>query len=365
MIHVTSPYLPSIKKYTKYIEDIYERKWLTNNGPLVKELTARLEAYLGVKNLLLVSSGTMALQVAFRIKNLAHKRVLTTPFTFQATYSSLEWQGAEITLSDIADDNWNLDPLNLRDTIKNSDNGIDCIVPVHTFGSPCNINEFERLQKEFKFDLIYDASHAVTTKSSNGDSLLKFGDISCFSLHATKLLHTIEGGGIVFKDPEEHQKAQKMINFGLQDNQAVLCGINGKMSEFHAAMGLAVLDDLDIIIKNREEQISLYKNRLEHIVDFQKHFEDYTISPSYMPVLFKSENDVIRAQNELNRHNIFPRRYFYPPVNKMPYTFEKYNELGLKNSNSISSRILCLPLYYKQELRQIDTISEKLISALK
>lgn len=344
MIHVTSPYLPSMKKYIKYIEGIYERKWLTNNGPLVKELTARLEAYLGVKNLLLVSSGTMALQIAFRIKNLQQKNVISTPFTFQATYSALEWQGAHVDFCDIDSKTWNMDPYLLEEQLS-SGKKVDCVVPVHTFGNSCELEHLQKLQEKYKFSLIYDAAHALTTLDDKGKSILTYGDISCFSLHATKLFHTVEGGALVFKNDRELETAKQMINFGLDGDFASEPGINGKLSEFHAAMGLAILDDIDLILSQRKNQITTYKSNLRNCTGYQAINAEHDICPSYMPILLHNENTVMRIIDRLFEFNIFPRRYFHPAINKSPHYQKSYLNVTMPIAEDIASRILCLPLF--------------------
>ncbi|AUJ69479.1 dTDP-4-amino-4,6-dideoxy-D-glucose transaminase [Pseudoalteromonas sp. NC201] len=357
MIHVTSPYLPSMKKYIKYIEGIYERKWLTNNGPLVKELTARLEAYLGVKNLLLVSSGTMALQIAFRIKNLQQKNVISTPFTFQATYSALEWQGAHVDFCDIDSKTWNMDPYLLEEQLS-SGKKIDCVVPVHTFGNSCEVEHLQKLQEKYKFSLIYDAAHALTTLDDKGKSILTYGDISCFSLHATKLFHTVEGGALVFKNDRELETAKQMINFGLDGELASKPGINGKLSEFHAAMGLAILDDLPLIEEDRARQKDFYNSQLQSNVSFQTYTNSEKVSPSYMPILFDQVSKLELTLNRMNNANIYPRRYFYPSLNRMPIVVKKQTEVSMPNAESVSQRILCLPLYYGQKNTQIEKICD-------
>ncbi|KZN32986.1 DegT/DnrJ/EryC1/StrS family aminotransferase [Pseudoalteromonas luteoviolacea] len=355
MIFVTSPYLPPIEKYMKYVEGIYDRNWLTNNGPLVKELTVRLEEKLGVQNLLLTSSGTMALQIAFKIKNLANKKVTTTPFTFQATYSALEWQGANVDFCDVNKSTWNLDSDLLEKQLA-SGHRPNCIVPVHTFGNPCNVEHLAKLQSQYGFDVIYDSAHAVTTKTDDGKSILEHGDINCFSLHATKLFHTVEGGGITFKEADELALAQKMINFGLDGEDAASPGINGKLSEFHAAMGLAILDDLSKIEEDRQQQKDLYLKLLESKVEFQQLPLDGKISPSYMPVLFNSETELLNTLSQFNDKGIYPRRYFHPAIHQMQCVKSQGKTWQLPIAEHISQRVLCLPLFFGQPKSQIEEI---------
>lgn len=364
MIPVTKPYLPSLEKYQGLIQKTFQANQLTNNGPLVKELTCRLEECLDVKNLLLTSSGTMALQMAYKIKKLERKKTITTPFTFHGTYSSLDWMGIDTDFSDVSLHDWNLDPKGIEQLLA-SGKTIDCILPVHTFGVPARVEQFEALQKKYNFDIIYDAAHALTTRDKNKRSLLTYGDVSCFSLHATKLFHTCEGGGIVFNNTNEFEEASAMINFGLINGIAEYQGINGKMSEVHAAMGLALLDDLPFIEQVRADLISVYKSELAEFVQFQGLSEGYYISPSYLPILLETEQSVLEVQCALEKQHIFPRRYFYPPIHKMPVAQEKFAKSCFANSENISSRVLCLPLYFdltkNEVLRVCKLIKETLI----
>ncbi|MBH0042955.1 DegT/DnrJ/EryC1/StrS family aminotransferase [Pseudoalteromonas sp. SWXJZ10B] len=355
MVFVTSPYLPSIKKYIKYVESIYENKWLTNNGPLVRELTTRLEERLNIKNLLLTSSGTMSLQIAFRLKQLENQSVITTPFSFHATYSALEWQGANVGFCDIDRKTWNLD-IDKLEQILSSGKKVDCVVPVHTFGTPCDVEKIKKLKDKFNFNVIYDSAHAITTRSSKGKNILSYGDISCFSLHATKLFHTVEGGGIVFSNPEEHEIASSMINFGLEGEKAFHPGINGKLSEFHAAMGLAILDDLTMIEEDRFRQKEFYTKLLNSRVNFQDKRSASTISPSYMPVLFEEEPDLVNTITRLNTHDVYPRRYFNPALHQMPIVKQRKVKWSLPEAEYVAKRVLCLPLYFGQTNSQIKSI---------
>ncbi|MBQ4849021.1 DegT/DnrJ/EryC1/StrS aminotransferase family protein [Pseudoalteromonas sp. MMG012] len=364
MTFVTSPYLPSIDKYIKYVESIYSRKLLTNNGPLVKELTKRLEEYLGVKNLLLTSSGTMALQIAFGVKKLQSKNVITTPFTFQATYSALAWQGTQVEFCDINTKTWNLD-INILKSLLKQGKKIDCIVPVHTFGNPCDIEQLNNLKAQYDFEIIYDSAHALTTKNSKLESILNYGDINCFSLHATKLFHTIEGGGITFKDRHDFERATKMINFGLDGDDVSELGINGKLSEFHAAMGLAVLDDLSMIIEQRQARVKLYKALLGGNVQYQHQSNDFAVAPAYMPIVLESPNSVISIEKKLQEKNIFPRRYFYPCVHQTSWYKNNFPAVSLPNSEYISARVLCLPLSPVLDKNIIQIICNIILTELK
>ncbi len=234
MINVTSPYLPNIKKYNKYLDRIYKDKWLTNNGPLVNELNGRLREYLGVNNLLLVSSGTMALNIAYKLLNVK-KSVITTPFSFVATTSSLVWDNLDPVFCDINPKTFNIDAKNILSIL---DDSIDAILPVHVCGNSCDVESIQDIASKHKKKLIYDSSHAFGVNYKK-KSILNWGDISTLSFHATKIFHTAEGGGMVIKDDSLFEEAERLINFGYKDNHISTPGINGKMSEFHAAIGIS------------------------------------------------------------------------------------------------------------------------------
>lgn len=263
MIPVTKPYLPDRKTLDKYLDGIYEREWLTNNGQLVQDLTARLEEYLGVENLLLVANGTLALQIAYRALGVSgfeyqeQPEAITTPFTFIATASSLKWDGVQPVFADIDPNTWCIDPDNIEKAVTSN---TKAIVPVHVFGNACDVDAIDEIARRHQLKVIYDASHAFGVKYK-GKSLLENGDASTLSFHATKLFHTGEGGAIVFKRKEDLESARKMINFGITGPETIDgIGINAKMNEFQAALGLSVLDEIDENIQGRKKVWENYKN---------------------------------------------------------------------------------------------------------
>ena len=274
MIPVTKPYLPSRKKLDEYIDGIYERYWLTNDGPLVQELTARLEKYLGVENLLLVSNGTLALQIAYRALGVSggnldqEPEAITTPFTFIATASSMAWDGLKPVFADIDPQTWCLDPHNIEALITPKTR---VIVPVHVFGNACDVQTIETVAEKHKLKVIYDACHAFGVKI-NGRSLLTYGDAATLSFHATKLFHTGEGGAIVFRNRVDLERAKRIINFGIAGpGQIGELGINAKMSELSAAMGLCVLDEIEEIMTARAAIWRFYEKALDsslHLLNF-------------------------------------------------------------------------------------------------
>ncbi|MBE0421182.1 DegT/DnrJ/EryC1/StrS family aminotransferase [Pseudoalteromonas nigrifaciens] len=247
MIPVTKSYLPNKKKYKTYIDRIYDSGWLTNNGSLLKELEQRLKEYLGVKHIILVANGSLALQLAYKSLELKGE-VITTPFSFAATTSTLVWEGLKPIFADIDPNSFNIDT-NLIE--KNITPETSAIVPVHVFGNPCNVEKIQEIAQKHNLKVIYDAAHAFGTEYK-GQSVLNYGDISTLSFHATKLFHTIEGGAVITNDDELAQKIRLLMNFGIVSPVKVnSLGTNAKMNEFEAAMGLCVLDEIDLVKSER------------------------------------------------------------------------------------------------------------------
>lgn len=346
MIPVTKPYLPSRKKLDKYLDGIYERHWLTNNGELVQELTLRLEEYLGVENLLLVANGTMALQIAYRALGISDVRreqrpeAITSPFTFIATASSLKWDGVEPVFTDIDPATWCLDPTGIEAAITPNTRAI---VPVHVFGNACNVEAIDAIARKHNLKVIYDAAHAFGVKYK-GESLLKWGDAATLSFHATKLFHTGEGGAIVFKRKDDLERAKKMINFGITGPETIEeLGINAKMSELQAAMGLCLLDDMEQIAKDRREVTQEYNRRLAGKFQQQKLKRGTAYNHGYYPVALESEEQVKKLSSSLQEIKVLSRRYFYPSLDTVISLGG--DQLECKESKNLSSRILCLPIY--------------------
>ncbi|BCA93123.1 DegT/DnrJ/EryC1/StrS family aminotransferase [Vreelandella aquamarina] len=343
MIPVTKPYLPSREKLDRYIDGIYKRAWLTNNGELVQELTRRLEEYLGVENLLLVANGTLALQIAYRALGVTGRNepteAITTPFTFVATASSLKWEGVEPVFADIDPNTWCLNPTNIEPAITPR---TQAIVPVHVFGNACDVDAIDAIAKKHSLKVIYDASHAFGVKYQ-GESLLKHGDAATLSFHATKLFHTGEGGAIVFKQKEDLERAKKMINFGITGPETIEeLGINAKMNELQAAMGLCVLDEIEENLKARAAVWHHYEQALSQTLQLQAKPEALVYNYAYFPVVFENEEQAVQIAGLLKDHGILTRRYFYPSL-------ESVESLGKKLiqpiSKNIASRIVCMPIY--------------------
>ncbi|GAB58345.1 DegT/DnrJ/EryC1/StrS family aminotransferase [Rheinheimera nanhaiensis] len=360
MIPVNKPYLPAFEKYTKYLERVYDKAWLTNNGPLVQELKVRLEEYLGVKNLLPVANGTLAMQLAYKVFNLKGNAV-TTPFTFIATSSSLAWEGITPKFADIDPLSYNLCPNKARQAI---DTDTTAIVPVHVYGNPCDVEAFEQIGKEHKVKVIYDAAHAFGVKV-NGNSVLNYGDASTLSFHATKVFHSVEGGAVIFKNSDDYERAVLMTNFGIDTSTGniVDAGINTKMSEVHAAMGLAVLDDIDQILSHR---IALYEQYCDGLqsLGYQPIWRSHaTKNGAYLPITFKDDIQCTQVLNSLARNGITARRYFSPSLNLVENFKDQY-AAQCPVSESLSNRTLCLPLYYALSSEDVSLIISEVGKAI-
>lgn len=338
MINVTKPYLPDPEKYKRYIDQIFASGQITNNGQLVRQLETSLTTLLGVRNLLVVANGTLALQIAY--KALALKGdVITSPFTFVATASSIIWEGLRPVFADIDAHSLCLDPRSVEAAFTPE---TSAIVPVHVFGIPCNVSRLQAVADEHDVKLIYDASHAFGTLLE-GRSLLGYGDIATLSFHATKLFHTVEGGALVTDDDELFELCKRMRNFGM-DGRGDICGlgINAKMSEFHAAMGLCVLDDFSTIQTARRAIYKRYRDGLEGAVLFPGDDSAATNNHGYAPVIFASEAERKAVAGALLENGISARRYFYPSLDELGFV---PGGSPATRSQDISGRILCLPIF--------------------
>lgn len=338
MINITKTHLPNKEKYQKYVDEIFERSCLTNNGPLVKKLEERLAKYLGVKNIILVANGTVALEVAYRALDI-QEYAITTPFSFVATTSSLLTNGIKPIFADINKETLNIESKNIEALITPN---TSAIVPVHVFGNACDVEEIDLIAKKNNLKVIYDAAHAfgVTYKKN---SILTYGDISTLSFHATKLFHTIEGGALIINDDTLVKKARSLINFGIENAESIPeLGTNAKMNEFEAAMGLCVLDDIEEILEKRKELYKTYEAELKNLVQIPKSNSNANQNYSYFAIVLADENLVKRLLSIFADKNIFPRRYFYPSLDTLNYIEPKQY---CHNSRDISQRILALPLY--------------------
>lgn len=360
-IPLNKPYLPKFSKYQKYLKIMYENVWLTNNGPLVQEFSQRLANYLGVKYLVPVSSGTAALQLAYKLFGLTGN-VITTPFSFIATSSSIEWAGREIRFADIDRQTFNISPHEVANLI---DENTSAIVPVHVYGNPCDTSSLDQLCKSKNLKIIYDAAHAFGIEK-NGKSILSAGDASAISFHATKLFHSIEGGALVLNNESDFKRAKEMINFGICADTGKIekSGFNGKMSEAHAAMGLAMLDDIEQVIEKRLELYNLYKKLLSDSVDYPVWDKDANQNAAYFPIVLETEQQAEFVFKALSRQNIQSRKYFSPSLNKLKHLTNQ-KESSCPVSENISLRVLCLPLFYNLSKSDVKAVCKIILNTLR
>lgn len=357
MIPVTKPFMPPKEEYLMCLEGIWEREYLTNNGPLVQELEQKLKDYLNIEHLLYLSNGTVALQIAIKALGLKGE-IITTPFSYVATTSSIVWEGCTPVFVDIDPDTFNIDPALIEDAITDQTTGI---LATHVFGNPCDIDAIQAIADKHGLKVIYDASHCFGTLYK-GRSVFAYGDVSTTSFHATKLFHTVEGGAVFANNADLDYRMSRMRNFGHAGFEKFDgIGINGKNSEFHAAMGLCNLDCIADILGSRKRQCRLYDELLADApvqgVTVQK---DSEWNCAYYPVIFESEAVTLSVKEALEEKYIFPRRYFYPSLDTLDYV--KTEEV--KVSKDISERILCLPLYYDLQEEEIKTVSKTIYTTL-
>lgn len=356
LIPVTKPYLPQRAQINKYLDRIWDSNYLTNQGPLVTELNNKLRNYLEIDNFQFVSNGTIAMQLALEAYDLRDCEIITTPFTYVATTSAILWQGCTPVYADIEPDTLCIDPANIEKCITPRTRAI---MGVHVFGFPCNIEEIQRIADKYNLKIIYDAAHAFGAQYK-GKSLLGYGDISTCSFHATKLFNTVEGGSVVVHDKDIYNRIELSMRFGHNLDEHICLGINAKNSELHAMFGLCNINDIDQIISSRGEIVDRYIQTLDGLAYIPMPKGDYLRNNAYCPVIFKDENELMQVQTSLNAENIFPRRYFYPSLNKLPYV----DSGDCPISESIARRILCLPLYVGLSLEDQNRIIDIIVKSI-
>jgi len=354
-IFVTQPSLAPLEEFTELLKGVWERGILTHNGPLVQQLEKEIEHKLGIKNFVAVSNGTIAIQMAIKALELKGD-IITTPFTWIATISAIQWEGCTPVFCDIDPKTLNIDPSKIEACI--TDKTV-AIMPVHVFGNPCDVEAIQKIADKHGLKVIYDAAHGIGSEV-NGKSLLAFGDISATSLHATKLLNTAEGGACITENDELNKKLQRIRFFGHSDDKTDIVeeGFNGKLTEVHAALGIANMKYYDEVLEDRKTKYLLYKKLLS--VNSRLTFQALnfgTCNYSYFPVIFETEEALLRSLEKLNAKNIFPRRYFYPAVNTFTNVVE-YQAMPI--AEDVSKRILCLPLYLDLKKSQIKEICEQI-----
>ncbi len=345
--------MPPLEEYQEILKGVWEREYLTNNGPLVQKLEKKLKKYLGVDNLLYLSNGTIAIQIAIKALELKGD-IITTPFSYVATTSSIVWEGCNPIFVDIDPETFNIDPALIESAITPK---TSAILATHVFGNPCDIKAIQTIADENSLKVIYDAAHCFGATYKDR-SVFEYGDISTTSFHATKLFHTIEGGAVFTQDDVLNKRMWHMRNFGHagpENFEGV--GINGKNSEIHAAMGLVNLKYMDEVLAKRKKQCLAYFEHLsDQPLEFQTQNKYAKINYAYFPVVFENEEIALKVEKELNSHEIYPRRYFYPSLNNLDYV-----EGHAPVAERIASSILCLPLYHDLT----DSEQEKIISVIK
>ncbi|WP_080056078.1 DegT/DnrJ/EryC1/StrS family aminotransferase [Spirosoma aerolatum] len=353
MIYITKSYLPDLQEYVKYLEGIWERVHLTNDGPLLQKLEEDLKKELGVKHLLFCTNGTIVLQMALKALNIT-KEVITTPFSYVATTNALLWEGCTPIFADINPDDFNIDPDKIEPLITEN---TQAILATHVYGNPCRMEQIQAIADRHNLKLIYDAAHTFGA-SYKGQSILSYGDISTCSFHATKVFHSVEGGCIVTNDDDIAKKLRHFRSFGHRNDDYFEMGINAKNSELHAAMGLCVLPKVPDLIAARKLRFSYYADRL----DFTR-ITRPTLLPgtdynyAYYPIVLDSEETLLRVTEVLKAQHVVPRRYFYPSLNTLPFALKDGILQPCPISEDIASRVLCLPLYPDLPEEDIDRIA--------
>lgn len=361
-VHVTQPYLPPLEEFIPYLQEIWDNKVLTNGGPFHQRLEQALCAYLGVKHLSLFTNGTVALVTALQALRITGE-VITTPYSFVATAHSLLWNGIKPVFVDVDPNTLNMDPARIEAAITPH---TTAIMPVHCYGHPCNVEAIQKIADNYNLKVIYDAAHAFGVQDAHG-SVLKHGDLSVLSFHATKVFNTFEGGAIISPDAKIKQRIDHLKNFGFVDEVTVVApGINGKMSEFNAAFGLLQLRHVDQAMARRKEIDAVYREQLAGVPGIQCLGDagEKVANHAYFPILVQPDYPLSRdaLYQTLKDHNIYARRYFYPLISDFPmYRGMPSAQRGnLPVAASASAKVLCLPIYPalqpQEQQRVIDII---------
>jgi len=343
--HVSKPFLPRLEDYVEYLKGIWERGQLTNQGPLVRELESRLCAKLGVADAVAVSNGTLGLHLALKALGVTGE-VITTPFSYVATTTSVLWEGGQPVYVDIDEQTLNIDPRLIESAVSPR---TEAILATHVYGNPCQIDALKSIAERHQLALIYDAAHAFGVRYG-GQSVLRYGDVSMVSLHATKIFHTAEGGLVVANDSALHDRLEWMRRFGHNgpENYHGL-GTNAKMSELHAAMGLACLDhgNCERVMRHYQQISQWYDDELAPFFDgpLSKPIIDANVDYNfaYYPIIFQSESNLLAARDRMVRSDIQPRRYFFPALNQIA---EFDSACKCPVAERVSRRVLCLPLAF-------------------
>lgn len=357
MINVTKTFLPPIEEYNKKLQRAWDNQWLTNRGELVLELEEKLKQYLTVSNIVITTNGTIPLQIALKLLG-NNGEIITTPFSYVAGIAAIVWQNSTPVFVDIHPEYLTIDETKIEAAITDK---TTAILATHVFGNPCHVEAIEAIAKKHNLSVIYDAAHCFGVKYKD-KSIFEFGDVSTCSFHATKLFHTGEGGAMFTKNTNLEHQLFYSHNFG---HNGVLAfhglGINAKMSELQAAMGLAVLPYMDSIIAQRKKVVDYYNTHLNFSkLQSLKLRENTNWNYSYYPVIFESEEQLLIVEQRLKENEIIPRRYFYPALNTLQYV----SNVSMPVSECIAARIMCLPLYVDLSEEDLEKISQIINSSL-
>jgi dTDP-4-amino-4,6-dideoxygalactose transaminase len=335
MLHVTKSYLPDLSEYVAYLEQIWANNHLTNDGPLLVELEKKLAEFLEVENLIFVGNGTIALQLALKALQIQGD-VITTPFSYCATTNALIWENCNPIFADINPHSLTVESQEIQAKLTSN---TQAILTTHVYGNAGDLEQQELVANAASIPLIYDGAHAFGVRYK-GKSIYSYGDITTCSFHATKIFHTVEGGAVIVKDPIVAAKVRELRSFGHKGDVYLSPGINGKNSEFHAAMGLVNLRHFDSIKNHRKGASQIYELALNPQIQRVSWNNEMERNFSYFPIILPSENQLTNIVEALNANNIYPRRYFYPSLNELPFVAKQSCPI----SEDISRRILCLPL---------------------
>ena len=364
-ILVTRSSMPPMEEYIAEIRDIWQSRWLTNMGSKHQAFLVGLQKYLGVENLDLFTNGHMALELSLQALNLSGE-VITTPFTFASTTHAIVRNGLEPVFCDIDPNDYTMDVTKLERLITDR---TSAIMPVHVYGNVCRVEEIGHIAHKYGLKVIYDAAHSFGVRY-RGQSTAAFGDVACFSFHATKVFHTIEGGAASFRDPELGLRLSRLKNFGIRDAECVdSVGSNAKMNEFCAAMGLCNLRHVEDDIVRRKAVAERYRERLEGVPGLQLSSIQADVTPNYayFPVVFH-ETEFGSTRNEvfdaLQRADIYSRKYFYPLTNTFECFHGKYDVGQTPVARHIANRVLTLPLYAELALEMVDRICDVILSCM-
>ena len=355
-IMVTKSFLPPIEEYQNKIKKIWKTNWLTNMGPLHNEFKNKLSDYLKCKNLSLFTNGHQALEIAIKASNLKKGgEIITTPFTFASTTHAITNTGYKPVFCDIELNHYNIDANKIEGLITGN---TVAIMPVHVFGNPCNVEKIQEIADKYNLKVIYDAAHTFGVKI-DGKGIGSFGDLSMFSLHATKVFNSIEGGVLVFREPSLKRKILNFKNFGIEGPESIVdIGGNAKMNEFQAAMGLVNLKYIDEEIKKRKIIVENYKRELLKIegIKVLGDIEGVKHNYAYFPILI-DENKFGISRDELHEklkeYNVFTRKYFYPLITDFQCYKGKYKDDHLVNAKYVGNRVMTLPLYGSLDLEDV------------